>query len=62
MNTPIIRTINQTIKMIKELDPETAVTEKTLRRAVKNNEIPHRRCGNRVLLNFELVCKYFSIK
>lgn len=57
-----IRTINQTMKMLKELDPDTAISEKALRRAVQENEIPHRNVGNKILLNFETVCEYYGMK
>ena len=57
-----IRTINQTIQLLKESDPNTAITERALREAVKNNKIPHRNVGNKVLLNFDAVCAYFMMK
>lgn len=55
-----IRTINQTVKLLRELDPETAITEKTLRRAVRDGELPHRQVGNRTLLNVDVVCQYYE--
>ena len=57
-----IRTINQTIQLLKEFDPNTAITERALREAVKNNKIPYRNVGNKVLLNFDVVCAYFMMK
>jgi len=56
-----IRTINQTIQLLKEKDPYTAITERALRKAIKDNLIPYRTIGNKVLLNFDLVCDYFLI-
>ena len=56
-----IRTISQIMKMLKEQDPETAITERALRRAVKDNLIPHRNVGNKVLLNYDDVCSYFMM-
>ena len=55
-----IRTIRETIKLIKEADPDTALSEKTLRRAVKNGEIPHRMAGSRVLLDVDYVSAYYG--
>ena len=55
-----IRTIVQTVRMLKEQDPQTAITEKTLRRAVKNGEIPYRTAGTRVLLDYDRVCEYYG--
>ena len=57
-----IRTITQIMKLLKEQDPETAISERAIRMAVKKNEIPHIQVGNKVLLNFDDVCKYFLIK
>lgn len=57
-----IRTINQTIQLLKEQDPDTAITERALREAVKNGKIPCRNGGNKILLNFEAVCEYFSMR
>ena len=55
-----IRTISQTAKLLKEQDPNTAITEKTLRRAVKNGELPHRTAGTRILLDYDRVCEYYG--
>lgn len=55
-----IRTIRQTARLIREQDPDTAITEKTLRRAVKNQELPYRVAGTRILLDFECVCEYYG--
>lgn len=55
-----IRTINQILKLIREQDPDTAIAEKTLRRAVKNGELPHRMAGTRILLDYDCVCDYYG--
>lgn len=55
-----IRTINQTLKLLREQDPDTAITEKTLRRAVKNGELPYRMAGTRILLDYDCVCEYYG--
>jgi len=55
-----IRTIRETVRIIREEDPESAVTETTLRRAVKNNEIPYRTSGERVLLDVDAVERYYG--
>ena len=41
MSDTKIRTINQTIKLIKEHDSDSAITERALREAIMNNEISH---------------------
>ena len=55
-----IRTIRQIAALMKEHDPQTAITEKTLRRAIKNNELPHRMAGTRILLDYDRVCEYYG--
>lgn len=55
-----IRTIRETVRIIREKDPESAVTETTLRRAVKNNEIPYRNSGERVLLDVDAIGRYYG--
>lgn len=55
-----IRTIRQTARLFREKDPDTAITEKTLRRAVKNGELPHRMAGTRILLDYDCVCEYYG--
>jgi len=55
-----IRTIAQTAKLIREQDPESAITEKTLRRDVKDGKLVHRKVGTRILLDFERVCEYYG--
>lgn len=55
-----IRTINQIAQLFREEDPQTAVTEKTLRRAVRDGQLPHRKVGTRTLLNVDVVRQYYE--
>ena len=55
-----IRTIRQIAILLRENDSDTAITEKTLRRAVKNGELPYRMAGTRVLLDYDRVCEYYG--
>lgn len=40
MSIPRIRTIPECVAMLKELDPETAITITALRNMVKRGEVP----------------------
>lgn len=55
-----VRTINQIARILREEDPNTAITEKTLRRAVRDGQLPHRKVGTRTLLNLDTVRKYYE--
>lgn len=55
-----VRTIKQTASYIKELDMETAITERAIRRAVAENKIAYTKVGNKTLLNVDSVIAYFS--
>lgn len=59
--TTKVRTIRQMISVIKELDPETAITESALRRLVKDNRIAATYVGSKALLNEQEVMSYFHI-
>ena len=54
---PRMRTIPETIKMLREYDPETCLTETALRRMVLTNQIPYTRVGKKYLINVDtLIC------
>lgn len=55
-----VRTIPQVVQLIKEQDPASAITEKTLRRAIKEGEIPYRKAGTRILLSYDVVSRYYG--
>ena len=54
-----MRTINQTVKFLKELDPDTAIAYSTIKKAVDSKEIPHINVGTRCLIVLEDVYEYF---
>ena len=60
--TPKMRTINQAIKEIKENDRETALTERALRRLIKENKIIPIYVGNRALIDMDKLYAYLSGK
>lgn len=55
---PRIRGIREAINELKEYDPETALTEKGLRRLVITGEIPTVRIGTKYLINMDVLNNY----
>lgn len=60
--TPKMRTINQAIKEIKENDKDSALTERALRRLIKENKIVPIYVGNRALIDMDKLYAYLSGK
>ena len=56
-NVPRIRSIRETAKMFKEMDPNTEITEKTLRKMIAEGTIPVLKTGNKFLINVDLLIK-----
>lgn len=59
---PKMRTIKEAIKEIKDYDSKTALTERGLRRLVKENKIPAVDIGNKALIDMENLYAYLSGK
>lgn len=57
-----IRSIRDTMKIIKDDDPNTAVTEYMLRQLVIEGEIPCFKTGNKRLVDVDVVFKYLYKK
>ncbi|MGN0107741.1 MAG: hypothetical protein ACI4A5_08600 [Hominilimicola sp.] len=55
---PHMRGIKQAIEELKQLDPNTALTEKALRRLVLTGAIPSVRIGTKYLINMDLLNNY----
>lgn len=55
---PRMRTPRNAIKELKDKDPETAFTERALRRLILTGEIPSVRIGNKYLVNMETLYDY----
>lgn len=58
-NVPRIRSIRDTEKMFKEMDPETEITECTLRTMIAEGTIPAFKTGKKYLINVDLLIKMF---
>ena len=57
---PIIRTPVQIVKLLKEVDPDTAITVSGLYRLVHDGKIRATMVGNRYLLDYEEVLAYYG--
>lgn len=50
-----MRTIRETMKIIKTEDPDTCITEYMLRKMVANNQIKAYKVGNKYLIDIDLL-------
>lgn len=58
-----IRTIAECVNMLHEEDPENkTVTVHGLRMLVASGEIPHRRIGRKIVLNYDIVRAYYLME
>lgn len=60
MNMPRMRTAKEIAKEFKELDPETCISESTIRRLVKEGTLPSIPVGNKNLINLDYCIEYFN--
>lgn len=60
MTLPRMRTLKQAHKMLKEIDPETAVTEHSLYVKLRSGEIPCVMAGTKRLINFDLLLEMLN--
>ncbi|NLN03859.1 MAG: helix-turn-helix domain-containing protein [Clostridiaceae bacterium] len=57
-----IRTIRETAKILKEMDPETRITENTLRKLITEGNLPHRTVGKTYLLDVDTIIDFFKCR
>lgn len=55
-----IRSIRQAADYFKELDPDTQITEYTLRKLVSSGAIPSIKSGNKNLVNLDQILEVFG--
>ena len=55
-----MRTISQAAAYVRQLDPETALTETAIRRLVKQGKIPHLPAGTKQLVSLEDLESYIE--
>lgn len=48
-----MRTINEAINLIKETDPNSAITYNFIKQLVKGNRVRNFQSGNRTIINFD---------
>jgi len=56
----ILRTIERALDYIKQLDPETDITEYMIRKLAKQGKVSQVRSGVKTLVDVESVIKYLS--
>lgn len=55
---PPMRGVKQAVEEIKKDDPNTALTERALRRMILTGEIPHVKAGTKYLVNMNVLNDY----
>lgn len=55
-----IRSIKQAAEYFRQLDPETQITEYTLRKLIADGTIPSIKTGNKYLVNLDQVLSLFE--
>lgn len=53
-----LRSVQQLFQMIKEADPDTAVSEYLIRKLLYEGYVPTVQCGNKALACYEDLCAY----
>ena len=56
-----IRSIRDTAKIFKEMDPNTEITETTIRKMVAEGTIPAKKTGTKYLINVDLLIDILSM-
>ena len=59
IDTRHYRTIPKVVMLIKEHDPDSAITEYGLRLAIKKDQIRHRNIGRRIVVDLDDVLDYY---
>lgn len=59
-NVPRMRTIPQAYALLKEVDPDTSVSMRGLRKIISSGDIPTVKINNKVLINFDFLLRYLS--
>ena len=58
----MLRRIKKTFDMVKQNDPETAITVHTIRMWCKEGKIKYLTAGNKILVDVESLMDYISLK
>lgn len=57
---PHMRTIPESAKELKRIDPNTAVTEYHIRQLALSGVLPRVKAGRKMLINFDLLLEYLQ--
>ncbi|MGM9936134.1 MAG: hypothetical protein ACI38A_02210 [Candidatus Ornithomonoglobus sp.] len=57
---PPMRGIKQAVQEVKAADPNTALTERALRRMILTGAVPHVNVGRKYLVNMNVLYSYLS--
>lgn len=60
LTPPRMRTAEGALAIIKDLDPDSAVTLRYIRRLINSGEVPHVSCGTKKLVNVDNLLEYLS--
>ena len=55
-----MRTISQTLKFLREQDPDCAITEWALRNMLRTGKLKHHKAGNKYLINLDYLEVYLN--
>lgn len=61
MSIKKMRTIVECAKLIKELDPQTGITEFFIRCLVKDNKVNHVMVNTKALVDFDNLLEFFNL-
>lgn len=57
---PKMRSVRETARIFKEMDPDTQITETTLRKMIAEGTIPVVKTGVKYLINVDLLLEMFG--
>lgn len=57
-----MRTITESLKLIKESDNNSSITYNAIKKLCKENKVPNIKIGNRTILNFDALLDYLQNK
>jgi len=55
-----IRSIREAAKLFREMDPNTEITEATIRKMIAEGTIPAQKTGSKYLVNVDLILDMFG--
>ena len=57
-----MRSVRETARYFKELDPDTQITEHTIRKLIADGTIPALKTGVKYLINLDLMLEMFGMR